>query len=568
MDRIRIYCVLLVLPALLQSGCWHRTDDVATAPEKPSDEEVSASSELARYPQESLQIAQLSARRLPPLDEEPRSTKQSPAKQIHLDIGKRSLPVFRLPDLEEGKRTPARVQLQIEVGAPISDLTRLPNMDDKNVEALAGSSDGFEELQQPIGDVVAHEVQPLPPVDEQISGNRADNGNSAWSEFDKLLERDWPAVAAAPPIVSNPPRQEPMRRLPNVGDDSKFVEDPRPVEAVTTLEQIQLPEQPIAAPQRQPTPAVHEPAVADEPRLEARPLVDPMHAVNAQAIREIRHAFSLAQRGAMFSARVELTQALRTITEALDLRDGSRKHTDALKRGFRALDEAKDFRQRGLAEELDIEVLVAAHRTPVLKESDASRITPLVAVQKYLTYAQEQLVIAGDDQPTASLALYGLGRLQADLAVEQEDTLPHALVFHQAAVLVDEMNYKAANELGVLLANYGQYAQARNMLAHSVHVCPQPESWNNLAKVHQQLGETDLARRAANESQLAAGGNRNQGAVRWVDPATLAGTIETSQPVRRVTQPTQPETQSPTRNASQDESDGLMRLIPWMRRGG
>jgi tetratricopeptide (TPR) repeat protein len=291
-----------------------------------------------------------------------------------------------------------------------------------------------------------------------------------------------------------------------------------------------------------------------------------MRAVNGRANTTIRNAFSLAQRGATYSARVEMIEALRMIAEALDMRDGTRQHSDALKRGFVALDEADDFQQRGLAAELNLEVLVAGHQTPVLKEADLSNITPLVGLQKYLTYAQTQLAAAAGEQPTASLALYGLGRLQMDMAEADDAGLPGAIVFHQAAVTTDSMNYKAANELGVLLARYGQYEPARQMLAHSVRVCPQAESWRNLSKIHEQLGENDLARRAIHESQLAARGvaGRNVG-VRWVDPAALAGTIETNPggvPAAQAREVTPP---SPSRNVTREGNEGLMRLIPWIR---
>ena len=296
------------------------------------------------------------------------------------------------------------------------------------------------------------------------------------------------------------------------------------------------------------------------------PQVDPMRAVNRQAISKIRNAFSLAQRGATYSARIELIDSLRVIAEALDMRDGTRQHTDALKRGFVALEEAEDFQQHGLAAELDLDVLVAGHRTPALKDRDLSKMTPLVCLQKYLTYAQQQLAIAGGEQQVASLAMYGLGRLQVDIAAEDDSVMPQAIVFHQAAVMTDSMNYKSANELGVLLARYGQFSQARDMLAHSIQVCPCEESWRNLAKVHQQLGQQDLARKAAYEAQLVARGSGSSHGVRWVEPAALSGSIVGNQPTIPVRRTAEEPAESPTRNVSETRTDGWMRLLPWSRR--
>ena len=45
-----------------------------------------------------------------------------------------------------------------------------------------------------------------------------------------------------------------------------------------------------------------------------------------------------------------------------------------------------------------------------------------------------------------------------------------ATLFHQTALLIDPANYRAANELGVLLAKSGQWQYARTYLLHSLTV--------------------------------------------------------------------------------------------------
>jgi len=111
-----------------------------------------------------------------------------------------------------------------------------------------------------------------------------------------------------------------------------------------------------------------------------------------------------------------------------------------------------------------------------------------------------------------------------------------AIVFFQAALLVNPRNYLASNELGVLLAQGGHYEDARTALEHSASIRQQPAIWHNLAVVYQRLGLADLARRA---QWLADHGGRpaaaNRGLVRWVDPASFAHiaatTPETAAPV-------------------------------------
>jgi hypothetical protein len=81
--------------------------------------------------------------------------------------------------------------------------------------------------------------------------------------------------------------------------------------------------------------------------------------------------------------------------------------------------------------------------------------------------------------------------------------------------------------LGVLLAGYGQLADARRLLLHSVSIHPHVEGWHNLATVHRKLGEAELAKLADGERLLLAqreGRAPSPAAdlIRWVDPQTFA----------------------------------------------
>jgi hypothetical protein len=102
---------------------------------------------------------------------------------------------------------------------------------------------------------------------------------------------------------------------------------------------------------------------------------------------------------------------------------------------------------------------------------------------------------------------------------------------YQAALTVHPEHHHAANELGVLLARYGQLQDARAVLRHCVRNRTNfPAVWRNLARDHEQLGEVDLARRANSEWESAvtrsgrSTGLTGKPSVQWVDPTTFAKT--------------------------------------------
>lgn len=246
----------------------------------------------------------------------------------------------------------------------------------------------------------------------------------------------------------------------------------------------------------------------------------------------------MANRGAHYSARSEFLQALSLLARARDSEQNDTKHMAALRAGVTALDESADFiTPDGLVRTpLTVEALVAGHRTPVLQHG-ATDVTHVEALRSYYTFAQEQFALAMGKSPAASSALYGLGKLSAAVAHEPApqiaDAATQAVVFHQAALIVDDKNWQAANELAVLLAQGGRLEEAQSWLAHSVRIAPRAESWHNLAVVRQRLGQMRLAEEARREAQNLA--NRQPtsilrgGAppVEFVSPASFAGS-ETS----------------------------------------
>jgi hypothetical protein len=310
-----------------------------------------------------------------------------------------------------------------------------------------------------------------------------------------------------------------------------------------------------------------------------------MWPVAIRADEQVRKGFETCGRGALFAGRSELIQALRMIAQNADAIEGGTAHSDALAAGMRAMSEAEDFVVRGsrLESELDMATLVAAHRTPVVRESLAGRsgptsVTPLEAQNRYYTYAQQQLATATAGLPVGGIALYGLGKIHTTLAVADSDarTLeePQAMTLYQAALLADPGNPLAAHELGVMLARHQRNDEALAMLQHSATIASLPETWKNLAVLHARRGETDLSRRAAEEAKNAQA--RLSGAkpashpalarssVRWLSPDEFARSRTASSETITARQDSSAGTKSPaTPTAEPAKPSGILSWLPW-----
>jgi tetratricopeptide (TPR) repeat protein len=260
--------------------------------------------------------------------------------------------------------------------------------------------------------------------------------------------------------------------------------------------------------------------------------------VARQADRQTRHGFELAERGAYFAARAEFLGALRLMAEGLDAERRSKVHGRALAAALIALKEAEDFLPGGARAEADLDLpgIVAVHTTPVLKKN-AEQVAALTALRCYLTFAQEQFAVAIGHEVAGSMALHAMGKVHSAWA--QKKGMPvvapesKAVVFYQAALLVYPKNYMAANDLGVLLAQCGHYADARTMLEHSLSLRQQSTGWQNLAVVYRQLGQTALATRAGQQAAQLRQTEMTQqpgssawanDRVQWIDPRSFAQT--------------------------------------------
>ncbi|MBI3464409.1 MAG: tetratricopeptide repeat protein, partial [Planctomycetes bacterium] len=241
-----------------------------------------------------------------------------------------------------------------------------------------------------------------------------------------------------------------------------------------------------------------------------------------------------AERRASYSAKAEFFKALWLMAQALD-GPANDRHVAALTAATRALDEAEDFAPQAgrLDAPVEVKLVVGGHRTPALKSMPLERITPRMALDRYLVFAQQKLAEAVDGQAVGSKALYLLGRLHTVVAQDRTPCFAaaeqKALAFQQAAMSADPNNFLAANELGVLLARAGRHEEARTILQHCAALAPRPEVWHNLVVVHRNLGEIALAQEA--QQHLIAAQTRQPAAirkprpaemVRWVEPAEFA----------------------------------------------
>lgn len=220
-----------------------------------------------------------------------------------------------------------------------------------------------------------------------------------------------------------------------------------------------------------------------------------------------QRGFELADRGAFHSAREEFILSLRILAQGLDTEHATREHAQALAEGLRALDEADDFLPKGsrLEADLRLEHIVASHQTRVLKSADMTRLTPMVAMRAYLTFAQERLASAAGSEFAGSMALYALGKLHRAMGRELPESLTaadsKAVAAFQASLLARPNNAMAANELGTLLATAGRLEESRYFLERSVEHWPSPVVWRNLSVVYSRLGRLDAAALAANQAQ-------------------------------------------------------------------
>jgi tetratricopeptide (TPR) repeat protein len=420
----------------------------------------------------------------------------------------------------------------------------------------AAPAQGFKRLPPPPGaasdanlsrDVTPSAVRRLPPVEQAPPVEVAPS-------YAPRMDDVPTQTVVAPRARSNAIHTRPSDVFADEARPIRRLEAPRAADEFRNHAPARSNASPIVTPDYEPqsSPIVLPPASADSvlDRSPSASVHPPRHRemqlINDRAGEGVRRGFELAHRGALYSAQAEFAAALRTIAQALDAQENSTRHAESLSAGLAALDESEDFlaSARSSAATVDVATIVVKHRTPVLKDAPKEDLTPITALQRYYTFAQEQLAAAVENEPAASQALYGMGKVQTTLQSTRTATVadgPKAIALHQAALIVDNRNFMAANELGVLMARCGRYDAARAALAHSVSIAPQPAVWRNLAAVHDQLGETTLAANArAAASNTAPTTTIYDGSpampqkpVMWLDPGAFAQSAQPQSDLQR-----------------------------------
>ncbi len=248
--------------------------------------------------------------------------------------------------------------------------------------------------------------------------------------------------------------------------------------------------------------------------------------------RRVHHAMQLATRGAVYAAEEEFLQTLQLMAHRCDESSRDETHGDALAAGLLALKEADAFAVAldDASASRNVRALMAAHTTPVLKKSSRRAIPALLALQAYYEYAQAKLRYAVELDPDATEVFYGLAKVSMAQAGREAETaaIAQAIAYLQLALDANPNNYRAANELGVLLARCGRLQQAKHVLRQALSTREEAEVLLNLSKVHARLGESDLSVSAKRQYERVRQRRSNSGranpmtAIRWVEKSTFS----------------------------------------------
>jgi len=160
--------------------------------------------------------------------------------------------------------------------------------------------------------------------------------------------------------------------------------------------------------------------------------------------------------GAVVFGPQEFLRALGMVARALDIEQQSRNIAGLDGRPHGTVRSSPVRSARGWQSRSILRRWSRFHRTPVLKQGLLRRLSPVVAQQRYYTYAQEQFGPAAGAEAAPAAALYGLGK-SAPQVHPGDATIcwrPWAkqVACYQAALLADGRVSWAANELGVIFA--------------------------------------------------------------------------------------------------------------------
>lgn len=245
-----------------------------------------------------------------------------------------------------------------------------------------------------------------------------------------------------------------------------------------------------------------------------------------QRSEQLTHEAEMAlRRGAVHSSREAAVGALRASAAAADLRSGGRDATGALELATTAIREVGDFVGRyGQVGRGDLQRMVDAHQTPVLKGCDTTALSPHAAADVYLDFARERLVEAAGGRREAAVSLGMLARAERarhDLHPELSESVAVACV--RAAVATDPADARLANELGLQAMQLGLLREAQWALERSWAIEPSEPALRNLIETYQLAGDVARAQQLmAMLPQFAAEANSHLPEVMRVEPAEFA----------------------------------------------
>ena len=221
--------------------------------------------------------------------------------------------------------------------------------------------------------------------------------------------------------------------------------------------------------------------------------------ISREAIEMVAKADAMLKQGQIVPARRTLLSALQKFAAEYDRIFESTQHQQAFAEAIQTIIEAKDFRRSTRRSVADS---IATHKTRLIDPADFRSTTKSVAMDAYHIHATKLLKFALKDSPFASDVLHSLGMCELlknkfDSTQAPDPDTARALV--ASAWVVDKTNFASGQQFAKLLEERGQLNEAKKVLTSTLRMHSFPDGWEQLARVHNKLGEEDLALAAREE---------------------------------------------------------------------
>lgn len=355
-------------------------------------------------------------------------------------------------------------------------------------------------------------INPYHRTDSHLEDVQADEA------VPSTIESNSPLVSLPPTIVEpDPVPARPLQDTPTMVD-AKAVSGQHsfaaPIPATTALD--------ATAPA--PTPVSR--AVSPTRHDKLPPIND--H-VRQQVAEHWEYGGSLARRNAIQLARQEFFSGLSLLSDHADQYEPAMRRTQALREAFLALEEVRDFQANSELRQSNLAIIVQKHETPLIRDGHFTTASHSQARHAYLLYAKERIRSAVGHEPMAAELLYSLGKLHLATFEHTRSTdnldMNRATTLFECALVADSAHEKTCNELAVIQAKNNNWSVAKSLLQQAVTRQPQfLEAWQNLAKVHQRLGEPDLARLANAQAAYLSQNNLEEQTIRMVSNSEFTRT--------------------------------------------